>query len=348
MKEEVSKNSDNDDLMPSQIQCFAAKLGEETGNHFTCYIYRIIRDEETGRQKRPIVQKYVGVEPDPYEIAQKFRAGTYLFQFIWYVNKQQRNKSYTLDVDDEAFPPLSKQDTALIPYGTQSGLPDNMKLQLAMMHEISDVMKAAYTSNGSREVQSDPLEMFSGMMATMENSFTRAIGLQQKIMERVMERNMSTKYGLPMEGQIEQDLPDESGLVGKYAPIVKEVVDGLKMVVGMFGTAIPQTVVRQVKGSDRFRELIKDKEALLCVGKALRSQFGNERAVSLMKSFGVRMEFRPMEGDVSKTPPIAALAAPNPAPLVKDNGRKVIQSAIKSKTAPRSKEKAKERKTKTA
>jgi hypothetical protein len=321
--DEVSAVS-NEDTVPAQIQAFSEKLGEETGNKFTCYIYRIIRDEDSGRLKKPLVQKYHGVEPDPFEIATKHRGGTYLIQFIWRVKGQQRNKSYTLDVDEEAFPPLPKNgsgENAVVPYDNQTGVPDSMRLQLAMMHEISEVMKAAYTGGGR---VTDPMEQFSGLMATMENAFTNAMTMQQKIMERVMKRNMEQKFGLSDDVTAESSAMAggneiDQSMVSRYAPIVKEIVDGLKTVVGFFGSSIPPSVVKEVKSDERFKDILKDKDALVCIGSALRRQFGDERAAKLMNTFGVRMVITP-NPQISKTPDIASSRVPQAAKI---NGRAV-------------------------
>lgn len=323
----MDKKSDSDEKqvvtdseipMPAQIQAFAAKLGEEVGQKFTCYIYRVVRDEETGKVKRPFVKKYEGIEPDPSEIAERFRCGTYAVQFIWRIKGQQHNKAYTLEVDQEAFPVLPKGDKSLMPYqGMSAGsMSESMQLQLATIHEISDVMKTAYSSGNGQNIrspgQSDPMDMFTGLMETMESSFARAMSIQSKIMERVFTRNMERQYGLAEEVAPAQQAitQEDSGIVGKYAPVVREVVDGIKTVIGFFGENVPADIVKKVKQEPRFRELLKDQKALVVIGQALRKEFGDKRASDLMTTFGVRMVIKDQKPqEIAQTPIPASIKA---------------------------------------
>jgi hypothetical protein len=313
--------TDSEIPMPAQIQAFAAKLGEEVGQKFTCYIYRVVRDEETGKVKRPFVKKYEGIEPDPSEIAERFRCGTYAVQFIWRIKGQQHNKAYTLEVDQEAFPVLPKGDKSLMPYqGMSTGsMSESMQLQLATIHEISDVMKTAYSSgnagNGQNirsPGQSDPMDMFTGLMETMESSFARAMSIQSKIMERVFTRNMERQYGLAEEIMPAQQAitQEDSGIVGKYAPVVREVVDGIKTVIGFFGENVPSEIVKKVKQEPRFQSLLKDQKALVVIGQALRKEFGDKRASDLMNTFGVRMVIKDQKPqEIAQTPIPASIKA---------------------------------------
>ena len=340
--EEDEVNTELDfDSVPAMIQAFAAKLGDEVGDKFTCYVYRVVRDEETGKVKRPFIKKYVGVEPDPLELAEKFRGGTYQMQFVWKPKSKQDKgrKSFTLDIDHEAFPIIPKSQNSSIPQLAGGGpVSESMALQLATIHEISDVMKAAYSSSGPGRgpVQSDPMEMFTGLMETMETGFARAMSIQSKIMERVFTRNMEKQYGLVEDVQPDQLVagPEEGGIVGKYAPIVKDVVDGLKQVVGFFGENVPKDIVNKVKKDDRIKELLKDEKALLVIGQALRSEFGDNRASALMKLFGVQMVYK-NPSPVAKTPEIGAAGARKP--LNSSNGMKKdvpgIKGPVKGKEA---------------
>lgn len=309
---------DSEVSIPAQIQQFAAKLGEEVGQNFTCYIYRVVKDEETGKYKRPFVKKYSGIEPDPLEIAERFRCGTYSCQFIWREKGQQRNKSYTLDIDAEAFPKLTTEEKRISPYANTSGnMSEQMQLQLATIHEISDVMKTAYSSGNGTTIRGvsqggDPLDMFTGIMETMESSFGRAMAIQSKIMERVFTRNMERQYGLAEEVSTVQQMPVgiEEGIVGKYAPVVREVVEGIKTVIGFFGDSVPAAVVQQVKREPRFKELLKDEKALVVIGQALRKEFGIKKASDLMNTFGVRIAIKDLVPEkVAKTPVPASMQA---------------------------------------
>ena len=301
--------STEESLTEVKISNFAAKLGEETGGNYTVYIYRKKKDEETGNSKRPFIKKYVGIEPDPAEIAEKYRGGTYYIQFIWHEKKAQRSKGFTLDVDEDAFPPLPKQagNALSSPYIGAPGLSEQVQLQLAFFHEIAEVMKSAYSANNAHAGQvQDPLAAFSGLMDTMEDSYSRAMAVQSKIMERVLTRNMEKMFQLgPEGGAPDTGAEEDAGLVGKYAPVVKEVVDGLKYIFSMFG-AVPPKVVENVKKDERFKEVLKDPKALIVIGKALRQEFGDAKAAEIMKSFGVQMVFK-KAGTVVKTPDFAGV-----------------------------------------
>lgn len=317
-KEEAKEREDqqltaDEQTVELKISAFAAKLGQETGNKFAVYIYRLLKEDEDGKKKKPFVKKYDGIEPDPAEIAERFRGGRYLVQFIWYVNKKQFSKAYTLDVDEDAFPPLPKAgDRSLMPIGVNSSMSENMQLQMMTINAITEVMKSAYSSgNGRAVVQSDPMETFAGLMSTMEESFSRAMMIQSKVLEKVYERNMSNMYGLTdnMSGSPAASTVavDGDGSLGKYGSLIKDVVDGLKMVVSMFGS-VPDNVVKTVKESDRFKELIGDKQALVVVGNALRREFGDKRAADIMKSFGVQLVFKNPQM-IAKTPEIPVSGA---------------------------------------
>jgi hypothetical protein len=304
---EEDKPEDNNLSIPAQIASFASKLGDEVGTKFRCYVYRVVKDPESGRTKRPFVKKYDGVEPDPCEIAEQFRAGTYSMQFVWKPRSKADtgNKAFTLDVDENAFPPVPKNNP-IVPYGNSGNMSEAMTLQLTMMHEISEVMKSAYQSPGnnlSRGQGGDPMEMFTGLFEQMESGFTRAMAIQTKIMERVMQKKMENSYGLTEDVSPAPQLAggDET-IIGKYAPIVNEIVSGIKTVIGFFGENVPANVVKKVKENERFKDLLKDQKALVVIGQALRREFGDDKAQDLMNTFGVRMVIQRPPSAVSQTP----------------------------------------------
>ena len=305
---EDNQTEEKDFSIPAQIQSFASKLGDEVGQKFTCYVYRVIKDPESGRTKRPFVKKYVGVEPDPCEIAEQFRAGTYSIQFVWKPRSKTDtgNKSFTLDVDENAFPVVPK-NTSVVPYGNSGNMSEAMQLQLTMMHEISEVMKSAYQSSGNNISRvgpgNDPMEMFTGLFEQMESGFTRAMAIQSKIMERVLQKKMENSYGLTEDvSQAPQLAGGDETIIGKYAPIVNEIVSGIKTVIGFFGENVPANVVKKVQENERFKDLLKDQKALVVIGQALRREFGDEKAQSLMNTFGVRMVIQRPPSAVSQTP----------------------------------------------
>jgi hypothetical protein len=294
-----------------KISNFAAKLGEETGGKYQVYIYRIIKDDDSGRTKKPFVTKYIGQEPDPAEIAERFRGGQYLLQFIWYekAGGEQHSKGFTLDIDNDVFPPLPKQNPAL-GYTGNPNLSENMQLQLAFLSSVSEVLKAAYSSGGNQKiVQQDPMDAFGGMLSMIQGTFQKAMAMQSTIYERVYMKGLEDKFGLSPDGSVPVDGGEGSGVVGQYAPLIREIVDGLKTVVGLFGT-VPPDIVKKVKKDARFSELLKDKDALIVIGAALRKQFGDDKAREYMRKFGVEMVFKkPLQ--IVKTPPIGGADTKN-------------------------------------
>jgi hypothetical protein len=309
----LETDSNLDDVgIEAKISAFAMKLGEDTENNYTCYVYRVIKDEETGKQRKPYVTKYVGIEPDQADIAERFRGGFYYLHFVWRENKEQRTKSFNLEIDSDVFPPLPKSNPLLPMLSNNSNMSESMQLQLATISAITEVMKSAYSTTGSGRPlpAADPMEQFAGMMEAMETGYTRAMAIQQQVMERVMIRNMENKFGIAdaTPSALEQDTP-APGLVEQYAPLVKEIIDGIKSITAFFGDKVPTNVVKQVKTDDRFKTLLKDKQALVCIGQALRKEFGTPKASQLMETFGVRMVERPKPGETVKTPDIPAVSA---------------------------------------
>jgi hypothetical protein len=316
---EVQENEDLSaiDTVEKEINAFAAKLGEETGNNYTVYVYRVVTDEDTGRKKKPFCKKYVGVEPDPSEIAERFRGGTYLVQFIWYCKKSQKSKAYTLDVDKDAFPPVPKTPGVLGNQIVSSNLSEQMQLQMMTINSITEVLKAAYANGNNRpDYRADPLEQFAGVMEVMEGSFTRAMQLNQKVMERVYLKSMEKKYGLE-DGEVVQSEQavqpqDDGGIIGKYAPMIKQVIDGISQLFSMFGDkGIPKQVVEKVRSDGRFRALLNDPKALVVIGQALRKEFGTDKANDIMRMFGVKMVPKPVQ-PVNITPSVPVAAANTP------------------------------------
>jgi hypothetical protein len=322
MQKERESNDDQDvesisDPIEAQISTFAAKIGQETGNKFFVYIYRMVKNEETGRNDRPFLRRYIGVEPDPQELAEKYRGGKYLVTFCWKHNKVQKSKSYTLDIDSEAFPPIPKDGTqagnSMIALAGNNGVSDQMKLQLIMMQTIGEVMKEAYKSGGPQQVQlsADPMEQFSGMLQAMESNYSNLMHVQSKMFERVLSKNMEIKYGLEPESQANVSGTDQ-GILGQYGPLINDIVAGLKTVFSYFGDKVPKEVVRKVQSDDRFKELRSNPKALVAVGQTLRREFGDVRAGEIMKSFGVVMKVVPPP---AKTPDIPGISAPGAAKI---------------------------------
>jgi hypothetical protein len=163
------------------------------------------------------------------------------------------------------------------------------------------------------------------------------MSIQSKIMERVFTRNMERQYGLAEEVMpaAQQAITNEdSGIVGKYAPVVREVVDGIKTVIGFFGENVPSEIVKKVKQEPRFRELLKDQKALVVIGQALRKEFGDKRASDLMTTFGVRMVIKDQKPqEIAQTPVPASIKARSTS--IKE---KSTDSTINNKVALNAKE----------
>jgi hypothetical protein len=327
--DEQERDLSVNDPVESQISNFAVKIGQETGNKFFVYIYRMVKNEETGRMDRPFLRRYNGVEPDPQEIAEKFRGGKYLVTFTWKYGKQQKSKSYTLDIDADAFPPIPKEisgNTSLISLAGNSGMSDAMKLQVIMMQTIGEVMKEAYKNNSSQNVQlaSDPVEQFTGMLQSMEHNYSSLMAVQSKMFERVLSKNMEIKYGLePDNGGVSGETATDQGILGQYGPLIKEIVGGLKAIFSVFGDKVPKEVINKVQSDDRFKELRSNPKALLAVGQTLRKEFGDAKAIDIMKSFGVVLKIKPAETTTTPDiPGIPSAGAVRINPRRKgDNGR---------------------------
>lgn len=311
MTEEKTADIDLDaQKTEEKISDFAKKLGEETSGNYSCYLYRIVKDEESGRTKKPFLFKYIGTEPDLQEIAEKYRGGSYLLQFSWKSGKGHKGKAFSIDIDVEAWP-VKPSGHSMI--GFSSGLSEPAQLQLAVIQGISEVMKSAYNNGpaAAPAVPSNPLEMFSGLMDAFETNFSRAMAIQSSVMERVYTRMLENRYGL--DGQESGPAPgpiEEGGVLSKYGGLIREVVEGIKTVIGLFGE-IPENVIQKVKKDNRFQEVIKDKSALVVIGQALRREFGDKRAAEIMQSFGVKMLIRPVAGpgETIRTPDIPPKAA---------------------------------------
>jgi hypothetical protein len=192
-----------------------------------------------------------------------------------------------------------------------------MQLQMMTINSITEVLKAAYANGNNRpDYRADPLEQFAGVMEVMEGSFTRAMQLNQKVMERVYLKSMEKKYGLE-DGEVVQSEQavqpqDDGGIIGKYAPMIKQVIDGISQLFSMFGDkGIPKQVVEKVRSDGRFRALLNDPKALVVIGQALRKEFGTDKANDIMRMFGVKMVPKPVQ-PVNITPSVPVAAANTP------------------------------------
>lgn len=297
---------------PAEIDLFAKTLGVDTENKFFCYVYRRIKNEGDVSEKRLYVHKYSGDEPvDPDLIAQNFRGGRYLLQFMWKDGKTPKSKSFTFDVDPDCFPPIQRTPPLLGNYPVQPGsLSESVHLQLATINAITEVMKSFASSDKAAVRSQEPSEFMEDTMEMVAATYKRMMGIQQNLYERMVTSSMEKQLGLsPVGGQqIEEEI--EPSLIQKYAPLVKDIIEGLKTVINMFGDKVPKTVIREVQTNDRFKALLADPEALKVVGSALRKNFGDQKANELMQSFGVKMVFRAKTPDIPGVNAVPVLPAP--------------------------------------
>jgi hypothetical protein len=315
----------------AEVSNFAVKLGEEVGKKYTVYVYKMIKDEEEGVRKS-FQKKYIGIEPDPAEIAEKYRGGKYLLQFIWYIKGSQKSRSFVLYVDNDVFPPIPKNNTLMpFQYPGGSSLSETMQLQLATMSMITEVMKSAYSAGNNRQenVRADPFDTMESSMELMENSFKRAMQINNTVMERLLTRKMETQFGLGNDGGNGAPEEDQPALVAKYTPLIREVVDGVKTLFSLFGE-IPKQAIQKVKENDKFKMLLNDPKALVVVGSALRKEFGDAKAGKVMESFGVKMVPRPRQ-PVSQTPEMGSFTDVKPSqsadPVLSVSGQGVAAPA---------------------
>lgn len=285
------------DSTEASILSFAQSLGEETKDNFKVFLYRWARDEETGKYKKKFLASLDSKQPDIDEIANRFRGGSYLLSFVYKKGNIPKSKSFMLDIDEDSFPILPKNingSTNTFPMMGNSNLSESMQLQLMTLQSVSEIMKEAYRGGNQGAVSNrfDPMEQFSGIMETVENTMQRTISIQQSIMERVFKKSMETRYGLLEENtpSTENQISDNpNSVISQYTPMIREIVDGLKTVFSFFGDKVPEKLVQQVKSDERFKSIAKDPQALMVIGQALRKEFGDDKAGEIMKSFGVKM-----------------------------------------------------------
>jgi hypothetical protein len=316
-EDEIEERQDHDPI-EAQISSFASMIGQETGNKYFAYVYRVARDEESGRTKQKYLKRYYGIEPDPQEIAEKFRGGKYLITFVWKHGNKQKTRSYTLDIDETAFPELPKEAAAnnqIMSLAGMNNMPDPLKMQLFMMQTIGEVMKEAYKANNAAlpgrapAAPVDPYEQFGGLLQAMEQNYSGMMKIQSTMFQRMFEKTMENKLGLEPVGAADAAVDTQDVILGKYGPLIKELVGGLKIVLETFGNKVPKEIVKRVQSDDRFKELRSNPKALVEVGQTLRREFGDDKARNIMRSFGVDMVIKPVQ-QVIQTPDIPAKASP--------------------------------------
>jgi hypothetical protein len=295
MFENQDENQVLDDTA-SKINAFK-KAREIEQNEFDVYVYRIVQDTNK-KTHNPFLTKYQNYLPDEAEIAEKFRAGRYKLQAIWYEGKSQKSQSWSYEIDEAAFPVQSASQSIL-----QSQIKGSDPTQ-TMMLMVADIVKAAYTTRAPIEndfTKRDPLEMFSEVNNRMQEMYSRMMEIQSGVMEQSFKMNLEKRYGL-INGAVAgddqgEDEQGEGGIMGSgVVEIVKQVVDAAKMILPMLSIPGSKPVIESIKNNpsfSKYAELAKNPVIVREVAQALRKEYGDNKAGLLLKSFGIQMVARP-------------------------------------------------------
>lgn len=289
---------------------------------FDVYVYRIVQDSNK-KVRNPFLTKYENYLPDELEIAEKFRGGRYKLQAIWYENKKQRSESWSYEIDEESFPVQSPINSLPI----KSGSDPTQTLMLL----VADIVKSAYTTRAPIEndfTRRDPLELFGEVQGKMQEMYQRMMDIQGNVMERSFQMTLEKKYGL-IEGSgttAGDDEEENAGIMESgVVEIVKQVVDAAKLILPILGLPGAKPVVEGIKKNpafSKYAELANNPLIVQEVARALRKEYGDNKAALLLKSFGINMVARPAP----------APAAPARVPVQEVPAR--VVPAGKSKSRP--------------
>jgi hypothetical protein len=307
----------------SKIDAFKKARETEQAN-FDVYVYRIVQDLNR-RVRNPFLTKYENYLPDELEIAEKFRGGRYKLQAIWYIGGKQKSESWSYEIDDESFPVQSAINSLPI----KSGSDPTQTLMLL----VADIVKSAYTTRAPIEndnIRRDPLELFGEVQGKMQEMYQRMMDIQGNVLERSFQMNLEKRYGLLEDGSVSAAGDDEgegSGMMESgVIEIVKQIVDGAKLILPLLGLPGTKPVIEGIKSNpafSKYAELAKNPLIVQEVARALRKEYGDNKAGLLLKSFGINMVARP------------APAAPSRAPVQEVPAR--VVPAGKNKVSPISK-----------
>lgn len=309
----------------SRIDAFK-KARESDQDDFDVYVYRVIQDSNK-KVHNPFLHKYQNYLPDEQEIAEKFRGGKYKLQAIWYENKKQRSESWSYEIDEESFPVQSSLDSLPI----KSGGDPTQTLMLL----VADIVKSAYTTRAPVENDNsrrDPFELFTEVQGRMQEMYSRLMDIQGGVMERSFQMNLEKKFGLIENASVGGAADDEEESAGimesGVVEIVKQIVDAAKLILPILGLPGAKPVVENIKKNpafSKYAELANNPLIVQEVARALRKEYGDNKAGLLLKSFGINMVARPAP----------APAASSRAPVQEVPAR--VVPAGKSKVAPGSK-----------
>lgn len=285
----------------SRIDAFK-KARESDQDDFDVYVYRIVQDSNK-KVHNPFLHKYQNYLPDEQEIAEKFRGGRYKLQAIWYENKKQRSESWSYEIDEESFPVQSSIDSLPIKAG---GDPSHTLMLL-----VADIVKSAYTTRAPIEnsvSQRDPFEMFTEVQGRMQEMYSKLMDIQGNVMERSFQMNLEKKFGLIESGVTAagDDEEESAGLMESgVVEIVKQIVDAAKLILPILGLPGAKPVVEGIKKNpafSKYAELANNPLIVQEVARALRKEYGDNKAGLLLKSFGINMVARPAPAAPSRTP----------------------------------------------
>jgi hypothetical protein len=315
----------------SRINAFK-KARENEQDDFDVYVYRVIQDNSK-KIHHPFLTKYNNYLPDEAEIAEKFRGGRYKLQAIWYQGKVQKSQSWSYEIDESTFPAQSSIST--LPISNNPG-----DVTQNMMLIVADIMKTAYAVRPGTENEvsrRDPLEMFTEVQGKMSEMYNGMLDIQQNVMQRAFQNNLEKKYGLIGGTAEEQNTDDEEERTGGIMQsgvieIVRQIVDGAKLVLPLLGIPGAQPVIDSIKKNPEFSkyaELAKNPVIVKEVAQALRKEYGDKKAGLLLKSFGISMVARPGIAVSAAVPAPAAEIIPAGASKVRPGSKKPVISKVK-------------------
>lgn len=327
-QEETQVQSDT----ASKINAFK-KARESEQDDFDVYVYRVVQDSNK-KIHHPFLTKYQNYLPDEAEIAEKFRGGRYKLQAIWYEKKEQKSQSWTYDICESTFP--AQSSVPALPLSNNPG-----DITQNMMLIVADIMKTAYAVRPGVENEvsrRDPLEMFTEVQGKMSEMYNGMLDIQQNVMQRAFQNNLEKKYGLIGGTAVEQDAEDETEGTGGgimqsgVIEIVRQIVDGAKLVLPLLGIPGAQPVIDSIKKNPEFSkyaELAKNPVIVKEVAQALRKEYGDKKAGLLLKSFGISMVARPGIAVSAAVPAPAAEIIPAGASKVRPGNKKPVVSKVK-------------------
>lgn len=307
----MSSESESEVQLPddvaSKIRAFKVARDIEQID-FDVYVYRV-RSDSNKKKHNPFLHKYENHIPDELEIAEKFRGGVYKLQAIWYEKLHQKSESWSYEIDEVAFPPVPVSPFP-VPVANGAGSGD---MTQNLMFMVADIVKTAYTRPvENSEPRRDPLELFGEVSDKMQSMYGRMIDIQTAVMEKSFQMKLEKSFGLTgdQSGEnqtIEGEEVEKGFLESGVLEVVKQIVEGAKMIMPMIGFPAAKPVVESIKKNPAFSkyiELAKNPVVVAEVAGALRREYGDKKAALLLKSFGINMVPRPG---------VSVSAAPAPA-----------------------------------